>query len=77
MHYHIWLLCWSKPFDHCLNVDFIWDYWCLSPKPKEPSNKVLKILIMTLSALEQSPCIDGLHLKTLKTCEKHVLKLLP
>jgi hypothetical protein len=30
-----------------------------------------------LGALEQGLSSNGLHLETLKTCEKHILKLLP
>jgi hypothetical protein len=43
---------WTKPLDHCLNDNFIWDSWCLCLKSKKYLNKSLKILIMVLHTLE-------------------------
>jgi hypothetical protein len=68
---------WPKTFDHGLNDDFIGHRRRLCSQTQEPSNICLKVLLMVLSALEQSLSSDWLCLKPLKTGDQHVLKLLP
>jgi hypothetical protein len=68
---------WPKTFDHGLNDDFIGHRGLLCSQTQEPSDICLKVLLMVLSALEQSLSSDWLRLKPLKTGDQHVLKLLP
>jgi hypothetical protein len=58
---------WPKTFDHGLNDDFIGHCRRLCSQAQEPSNICLNVLLMVLSALEQSLSSDWLRLKPLKT----------
>jgi hypothetical protein len=68
---------WPKTLDHGLNDDFIGHYGRLCSQMQEPSDILLKVLLMVLCTLEQGLSSDWLHLKPLKTGDQHVLKLLP
>jgi hypothetical protein len=68
---------WPKTLDHGLNDDFIGHRWRLCSQTQEPSDIRLKVLLMVLCALEQGLSGNWLRLKILKTCNQHVLKLLP
>jgi hypothetical protein len=68
---------WPKTFDHGFNDDFIGHRRRLRSQAQEPSDICLKVLLMVLSVLEQGLSSDWLRLKSLKTGDQHVLKLLP
>jgi hypothetical protein len=68
---------WPKTLDHGLNDDFIGHRWRLCSQTQEPSDIRLKVLLMVLCALEQGLSGNWLRLKSLKTGDQHVLKLLP
>jgi hypothetical protein len=68
---------WPKSFDHGLNDDFIGHRGRLCSQAQEPSDICLKVVLMVLSALEQSLSSDWLRLKPLEASDHHVLKLLP
>jgi hypothetical protein len=68
---------WPKTFHHGLNDDFIGHRRRLCSQAQEPSDICLKVLLMVLSALEQGLSSDWLRVKSLKTDDQHVLKLLP
>jgi hypothetical protein len=68
-----WLPCkilccgsWSDPLDHGLNDNLIGHCRRLSSQSQEPSDVRLHVLLMVLSALEQSLGSDWLHLEALE-----------
>jgi hypothetical protein len=68
---------WPKTFDHGLIDNFIGHRGRLCSQMQEPLDICLKVLLMVLSALEQSLSSDWLRLKSLKAGDQDVLKLLP
>jgi hypothetical protein len=60
---------WPKPFDHCLNDNFIGHCRRLCSQTQEPSDKCLKVLFMVLCTLEQILSSDWLRLKSLEASD--------